>query len=191
MPSPDDITRWLGRLQNGDADALDEVVRLLYGELREMARRRMAGERDNFTLSATALVNEVYMKLARHERIDAGSRTRFFAIAARTMRRVLVDYARARKRRKRGGGARPVPLDDVEPFLSDVEADEVIALDAALERLAAMNPRAAEVVEQRFYGGMSAAETAQLLGISEKTVQRDWIAARAWLRKEVARDLER
>jgi len=105
------------------------------------------------------------------------------------MRRVLVDYARARRRHKRGGGEVHVPLDEVEPFLSDAEADEVLALDDALNRLAEINPRGAEVVQQRFYAGLSLEETAELLGVSTKTVQRDWTAARAWLRKEVARDL--
>jgi len=186
MTAPEDITRWLSRMQEGDADALDQVVRLLYAELREMARHKLRDERGGHTLSATALVNEAYVKLARHDRIDAGSRTRFFAVAARTMRRVLVDYARTRKRLKRGGGVAPIPLEEVEPFLSLEEADEILALDDALERLAALNPRGAEVVEQRFYAGLSVEETAELLGVSTKTVQRDWIAARAWLRKEVA-----
>jgi RNA polymerase sigma-70 factor (ECF subfamily) len=113
----------------------------------------------------------------------------FMAVAAVTMRRILVDYARTRTRAKRGGGAQRVPLEDVEPFLSIEESLEVLALDAAIERLAALDARAAKVVEQRFYAGLSVEETARLLDVSTKTVQREWVAARAWLRKEVAREL--
>ncbi|MDH4038695.1 MAG: ECF-type sigma factor [Candidatus Krumholzibacteria bacterium] len=189
MAAPDDITRWLERLGQGDPRALDAVMRLLYDELRTLARARLRDERAEHTLSATALVNEAYLKLSRDQQINAASRTQFFAVAARTMRRVLVDYARARKRIKRGGGAEHLPLEDVEPFLSEVEADEILALDDALTRLAELQPRAAEVVEQRFYAGLSVEETAQLLNVSAKTVQRDWIVARAWLRKEVRREL--
>jgi RNA polymerase sigma factor (TIGR02999 family) len=106
------------------------------------------------------------------------------------MRRVLVDYARARRRKKRGGGDIKIPLDQVEHLLTDSEADEILALDSALSRLAEINPRGAEVVQQRFYAGLSLEDTASLLGVSAKTVQRDWIAARAWLRKEVAREMD-
>jgi len=184
-----DITRWLGRLSDGDPEALDRVVRLLYDELRTMARRQLGNERDGHTLSATALVNEAYLKLAAHNRIGASDRIQFFSVAATTMRRVLVDYARARRRVKRGGGEANVPLESVEAFLTEKESDEVLALDAALDRLAALNPRAARVVEQRFYAGLSVEETAGLLGVSKKTIQRDWLAARAWLRKEVSFEL--
>lgn len=190
MTASDDVGRWLEAMTGGDAAALDQVVRILYDELRGLARHKLRDERAGHTLSPTALVNEVYLKLARHDRIGAESRTRFLAVAARTMRRVLVDYARTRKRDKRGGGQVPIPLEDVEPFLSVEEAEEIVALDDALRRLATLDERAAQVVEQRFYAGMSAEETAELLGVSTKTVQRDWMAARAWLRKEVARELE-
>ena len=190
MSPPNDITVWLGRMTDGDPDALDRVVRLLYDELRGMARHQLQNERSNHTLSATALVNEVYLKLARHNRISASDRIQFFGVAATTMRRVLVDYARARRRDKRGGGQPHIPIEDVEAFLSEKESEEVLALDAALTRLADMNPRAAQVVEQRFYAGLSVEETAALLNVSSKTIQRDWLAARAWLRKEVAFELE-
>lgn len=190
MPPDRDVTRWLQQMTEGDPDALDRVVRLLYDELRVMAKHKLAGERSGHTLSATAVVNEVYLKLAKHNRISAPDRARFFAVAATTMRRVLVEYARAKKRQKRGGGEPHVPLEQVEPFLSRKDADEVLAVDAALTRLAEINPRGAEVVQQRFYAGLSLEDTARLLGVSAKTVQRDWIAARAWLRKEVAYDLE-
>jgi RNA polymerase sigma factor (TIGR02999 family) len=127
--------------------------------------------------------------LAGQTELSADDRTRFFAIASNTMRRVLVDYARDRRRLKRGGGATAIPLEEVEPFLSDDEAEELIALDDALERLATLDPRAADVVQHRFFGGFTLEETASLLEVSLKTVQRDWLAASAWLRKEVALDL--
>ncbi len=189
MPAEENLTIWLGRMSEGDDAALDHVMRLLYDEIRLLARQRLRDERADHTLAATALVNEVYLKLAAQRRIDAADRIQFMGVAAVTMRRVLVDYARTRTRAKRGGGERPVPLEEVEPFLSVEESDEILALDAAIERLAALDARAARVVEQRFYAGLSVAETAQLLGVSTKTVQREWVAARAWLRKEVAREL--
>lgn len=191
MTESNDITLWLGRLSAGDPAALDRVVRLLYGELRALARARLANERPGHTLAATALVNEMYLKLVTQHRIPADDRGQFMAVAATTMRRILVDYARARRRDKRGGGAERVALDDVEPFLTDQESDEVLALDAAVDRLAVRDERAARVVELRFYGGFSVEETAELIGVSGKTVQRDWLTARAWLRKEVARELGR
>ena len=190
MSQSQDLTRWLDDLQGGDPSALDEVVRVLYHELRSLARSRLRAERPEHTLSATALVNEAYLKLAAHDRIGAASRTQFMAIAANTMRRILVDYARTRKRKKRGGGETPIPLEEAEPFLSEQEADEILALDRALARLSKRSPRAAEVVEQRFYAGLTLEETAQLLGVSDRTVRRDWLVARAWLRKEVAGELE-
>ncbi|MDH4036956.1 MAG: ECF-type sigma factor [Candidatus Krumholzibacteria bacterium] len=190
MAADHDVTQWLRQMTDGNPAALDRVVGLLYDELRAMARNRLSSERSGHTLSATAVVNEVYLKLAGHHRISAPDRTRFLAVAATTMRRVLVDYARTRRRQKRGGGEANVPLDQVEHLLSDTEADEVLALDAALTRLAEINPRGAEVVQQRFYAGLSLEETAALLNVSTKTVQRDWIAARAWLRKEVVQELD-
>lgn len=190
MAEPHDLTRWLDALQAGDPAALDEIVRVLYDELRTLARSRLRAERAEHTLSATALVNEAYLKLAAHDRIGAASRTQFMAVAANTMRRILVDYARTRKRHKRGGGETPIPLEEVEPFLSEDEADEILALDETIARLAKRNPRAAKVVERRFYAGLSLEEIAQLLDISVRTVRRDWVVARAWLRKEVARELE-
>lgn len=189
MAEPPDLTRSLDALRAGDTAALDEIVRILYDELRSLARSRMRAERPEHTLSATALVNEAYLKLAAQDRIGAASRTQFMAVAANTMRRILVDYARTRKRHKRGGGENPIPLEHVEAFLSDDEADEILALDGAIARLAERNPRAAEVVEQRFYAGLSMEEIAQLLGVSDRTVRRDWLVARAWLRKEVAGEL--
>lgn len=180
------VTHWLGELRSGEPEALDKLMPLLYGELRAVAHGRLRSERQDVILSTTALVNEAYLKLRRQRKIDTAGRTQFLAVAGNTMRRILVDYARTRRRDKRGGGSQPVPLDDVEPFLTHSEAEEVIALDEALERLARVDPRGAEVVTQRFFSGFTLEESAEHLGVSSKTVQRAWLTARAWLRKEVA-----
>ncbi len=185
MLAPGQVTLWLTRLREGDEEALESLMPLLYDELRRTARQQLRYERPGHTLNPTALVNEAYLRLVQQKQIDAGHRTQFLAIASRTMRRILVDYARAKKRLKRGSGQQPVSLDEAEAFLTDQEADEVLALDEALERLAAVNERAGQVVQFRFYSGLSIEETAAVLGVSIKTVQRDWFTARAWLRKEI------
>ena len=180
-----EITQGLERLRNGEAGSLDRIVTLLYDELRRLARQRLRDERSSHTLNTTALVHEAYLRLFQQHSIDARTRADFFAVASQTMRRVLVDYARARRRQKRGGGQEKVRLEEVERFLSDNAAEEVLHLDEALERLRVLQPRAVQVVELHFFGGLTLAEIATNLGISEKTAQRDWQAARAWLRKEV------
>jgi len=188
--SAGEITECLDRLRAGDAQALDRLTELLYRDLRELARKRLWGERVDHTLGTTGLVHEAYMRLAGQRQLTPADRAEFLAAASNTMRRVLIDYARGRRRAKRGGDAVHVPLDDVAPFLSDRACDEMIELDQALSRLDEMRPRAARVFEQRVFGGQSLAEIAEILGISTKTVQRDWEAARAWLRKEVLRELD-
>jgi RNA polymerase sigma factor (TIGR02999 family) len=180
----------LERLRRGEDGALDRLTALLYRELRQLASRRLRGERAGHTLGTTALVNEAYLRLAGQRKVSAGDREAFLAAASTTMRRVLIDYARARRRVKRGGEAVAVPIDDVAPFLSDRACDEMIELDQALSRLETARPRAARIFEQRVFGGRSLAEIAEALAVSTKTVQRDWDAARAWLRKEVRRGLE-
>jgi RNA polymerase sigma factor (TIGR02999 family) len=177
------------RQQPVDAAAIDALVARHYDELRRLAHAYLARERTGHTLQTTGLVNEAYLRLASLTGLDIDERTHFFAVMSTTMRRVLVDGARRRRRAKRGGAAEVVPLDDVEERLSDAEAEELVVLDDALTRLERINPRGSEVVQHRFFGGLSLEETASVLGISTKTVQRDWLAARAWLRKEVARDL--
>ncbi|WP_457651326.1 ECF-type sigma factor [Rhodocaloribacter sp.] len=184
-----DVTQWLHRLREGNDEALEHLMPLLYDELRMMARQQLRNERAGHTLNPTALVNEVYLRLAGQENLPATHRTQFLAVAGRTMRRVLIDYARARKRLKRGGGRAAIPLEEAEPFLSDTEADEILALDDALDRLAVVNERGSLVVQYRFFSGLTLEETADVMGLSLKTVHRAWIAARAWLRKEVAHDL--
>ena len=174
---------------NDDRRSVDDLVARHYDELRRLAHRYLRRERSAMTLQTTGLVNEAYLRLATLAGIGEDERTRFFALASTTMRRVLVDHARTRGRQKRGAAADRVPLEDVEWMLSDAEAEELVALDDALTRLEEINPRGSEVVQYRFFGGLTLEETAELLGVSTKTVQRDWLAARAWLRKEVAKDL--
>ncbi|MEO1367279.1 MAG: ECF-type sigma factor [Acidobacteriota bacterium] len=183
------MTELLQQLGRGDDDALDELVPLLYGELRRIAREHLRRERPSHTLATTALVNEAYLRLVKNRRIAASDRGQFFGAASVTMRRILADYARARKRLKRGAGVSPVPLDEATELLTAPEADEILALDGALDRLAGFDKRAADVVQLRFFGGLEMGEIAVALGISERTARRDWLSARAWLRHEVAVDL--
>jgi RNA polymerase sigma factor (TIGR02999 family) len=180
----------LERVRRGEAGALDRLTALLYRELRQLASRRLRSERAGHTLGTTALVNEAYLRLADQRKLTVDDREAFLAAASTTMRRVLIDYARARRRVKRGGDAVAVPIDDVAPFLSDRACEEMIELDQALSRLETARPRAARIFEQRVFGGRSLAEIAAALAVSTKTVQREWDAARAWLRKEVRRGLE-
>jgi RNA polymerase sigma factor (TIGR02999 family) len=182
------VTQWLARWRAGDHDALDRIVPLVYDELRQVARRQIGGEPQPPTLSATALVHEVYLRLVQQRRIQAIDRDSFLAIAGQTMRRILVDHARARRRLKRGGADVTVPLDgiDVPALLSDGEVDEVLAIEEVLEALAAADARAVRVVEYRVFAGLTLEETARALDVSLKTVQRTWLAVRAFLRKEVA-----
>ncbi len=168
---------------------MDRLFPLLYDQLKIVAKARLAQEAPGHTLGPTALVHEAYMRLAEREKLLPEDRRHFFAIASQTMRRILIDHARARKRQKRGLGQVPLTLDEVQALMTESVADELIALDEALDRLAAANPRAAQVVERRFFGGLSLEETSMTLGVSLKTVQRDWLLARAWLRKEIDRDL--
>lgn len=185
-PPTGDVTRWLSALNNGDGGAVDRLVPLLYTELRVMAKGRMRKERAAHTLGTTGLVNEVYLRFKKQDRIQASDRAQFLAAASNTMRRVLVDYGRAKKSQKRGSGEPLIPLDAVEPFLPDDEIEDLLLLDEALSRLEAINPEGALVVQHRFFSGLTQHETAEVLGLSSKTVRRRWFAARAWLRKEMS-----
>jgi RNA polymerase sigma factor (TIGR02999 family) len=182
------ITVWLERWRAGDPEALDQLLPLVYGELREVARRQLRRESPAHTLSATGLVHEAYLRLLSQRQLVAVDRTHFFAIAARTMRRILVDHARARLAQKRGG-ERPAALDDQsEPaFLGSWDPDELLDTDAALSRLAERSERAVRVIECRVFAELTLEETADALGLSRKSVQRTWTAAAAWLRKELGR----
>lgn len=183
-----EITAWLTRLRQGDDEALDRLVPMLYDELRGLARRLLDNERPGHTLTPTALVHEAYLRLSKERRIGAEDRGEFFAVAATAMRRILVESARRRRRAKRGGDAERIPLeaaDAIAGSLSDEEAEELLALDAALERLGDSSPRARRVVELRVFAGLTLDETATALAVHEKTVRRDWLFARAWLRREI------
>jgi RNA polymerase sigma-70 factor, ECF subfamily len=184
MSTRKSATELLISLSRGDREALNELVPLVYDELRAIARRRLYHEREGHTLDTTALVHEAYLKLIRLDRVQWESRAHFLAIAAQAMRNILVSHARSRKRLKRGGGAPHVPLEEV-PDLRSEDVDRILGLDAALERLAALNPRHARIVEYRFFGGMTAEETAAVLGVSLGTVKRDWSLLRKWLGREL------
>lgn len=181
---PRDVTQLLGQWTGGDGEALDALMPLVYEELRRIAHRHMAQERAGHTLQATALVNEVYLKLKNRRTAQWKNRAQFFAVAAHLMRRVLVDYARQHARLKRGGGASPLALDEAL-LVSNDGGDEVLALDEALEKLEQFDKRKSQVAVMRFFAGLSAKETAEALSISVETVTRDWRLARAWLRNEL------
>jgi len=190
FPLPDvprhDVTALLLDRRGGNASAVEKLMPLVHGELRRIARRHMAGERPDHLLQATALVNEVYLRLVDVRRVQWQDRAHFFAVAARLMRRVLVDFARAQKNQKRGGALQHVTLDQDLHAPSDTPAD-LIAIDDALQALSAAYERKAQVVELRFFGGLSVQETAEVLKISEETVMRDWKFAKNWLMRELSR----
>jgi len=168
----------------GDAEALDRLIPLVHGELRRIARRCMAGERAGHSLQATALINEAYLRLVDGKAVAWHDRTHFLAVAARVMRRILVDHARARGYQKRGGDAARITFDEAVVVTRDPPADYV-ALDEALEALGKFDPRKSRVIELRFFGGLSVEETAAVLAVSVDTVTRDWRLAKAWLRREM------
>jgi RNA polymerase sigma factor (TIGR02999 family) len=174
--SPGEVTRLLEAAVAGDSDAMERLVPLMYEDLRRVARRQLDREGGGHTLQTTALVHEAYLKLAGGM-VSATSRAHFLAIAARAMRQVLVDYARRRKAAKRGGGVISVTLGD-EPTPVDTTAEDLQALDEALQQL---DPRQRQVIECRFFGGMEEKDIAAALNVSERTVRRDWVKARAWL----------
>lgn len=169
--------------------SVDDLVERHYDDLRRIAHAYLRREGAGVTLQTTGLVNEAYLRFVTLTGIGPEDRTRFFAVASTTMRRILVDHARRRARLKRGENAEGIPLEDVEWMLTDDEADELLALNDALLRLQALDPRCSEVVQHRFFGGLTLEETAEALGLSVRTVQRDWLVARAWLRKEVGNEL--
>lgn len=184
MGRQDEITQMLVQLTGGNRTVLGKLWPAVYDELRRVARGHLRGERNDHTLHTTALVHEAYLKLVKLDRISWQNRAHFFAIAARAMRTILVDYAVKRKAQKRGGDRQRVPLEDVE-LMSETRADDLLALDEALRGLEALDARWGQVVEYRFFGGLSIKETAEVLGISEATVARDWMQARAWLNREL------
>jgi len=186
-PAPHELTQLLVAWGDGDQSALDKLMPLVYDELHRLAHRYMARERREHTLQTSALVNEAYVRLIDQKNVQWQNRAQFFGIAATSMRRILVGYARRRKRVKRGAGAFQLSLDEAA-ILSDDRASEMVALDEALDNLATVDPRKSQVVELRFFGGLSIDETAEVLKVSPGTVMRDWTLAKAWLRREVTRD---
>ncbi len=184
MVDQHDVTAKLSELSAGRREAWDELMPLVYGELKRLAHRHLRGERPGHTLNTTALVHEAYLKLVKVDRLEWRDRAHFFAMASRAMRRILIDYARTRSRDKRGGGWTKVTLDDAFK-VAEERAEDLIALDEALSRLASVNERQCRVVECRFFGGMSIEETAEALGVSVTSVKRDWVATRAWLNREL------
>lgn len=186
LATSQNLTELLCEWQAGDTAALNKLTSLVYPELRRIAHRYMRHERNGHTLQTTALVNEAYLRLEREKLIKVEDRSHFFAVMARVMRHILTDHARRRMYTKHGGEMQQVELADSE-VMSIERASELIALDEALSQLGELDPRKREVVELRYFGGLSLEETAEALGISVMTVRRDWRAAKAWLFRELQR----
>jgi len=181
MPAlPQEITQLLMNWSQGDKAALDQLVPLVYPELRRLARRHMDREDPAHTLQTSALINEAYLKLVDQQNVEWQNRAHFFAVAAQVMRHILVDHARTRNYAKRGGGAPKLPLDEAAALIEQ-RAGQLIALDDALRDLATLDERKSQIIELRFFGGLSLEETAEVMEISPSTVQREWRAAKAWL----------
>ena len=180
---PQSITDLLLQLRSGNPGAIDRLYSLVYEELARIAHRQLRAERPDHTLGTTGLVHETYLKLVDHSRIEWQDRGHFFAMAARAMRRILVDYARQYRALRRGGGLRTVPLTE-ETAVAE-RGEMLLSLDEALERLAAVSGRLSQVVECRYFGGLTEEETAEALGVTTRTVRRDWVKARGWLYLEL------
>ena len=188
--SSDDLTeatKILSEVTSGDASATERLFQLLYDDLHSLAAQFLRREKPGHTLQPTALLHEAYMKLIDQSRVDWKGKTHFFAVGAQVMRRVLVDHARGRQRAKRGGGRQRITLDE-EVALSPQRDEDLLAMDEALAKLAELNPRQATIVEMRFFGGLTVAEVADVLGVSKRTVENDWTMVRAWLRRELSQD---
>jgi RNA polymerase sigma factor (TIGR02999 family) len=188
--SSDSVSQLLVDVRLGRREAIDRLLPIVHAELRRIAAAYMRNERADHTLQPTALVNEAYLRLVDARDITFESRSHFLGVAARLMREVLVDHARRRATAKRAGGVARIPLEDADAAVAAPDAD-VLALDEALRRLEAMDSRMARLVELRFFGGMTTAETAESLGISVATVEREWATARSWLRRELLRETRR
>jgi len=184
METSPDVTALLSELTKGNPEAGSKLIPLVYDQLRRLADGYMRRERTGHTLQTTALVHEAYLKLLGQRSVDWQNRAHFFGIAAQVMRRVLIDHARSHVRDKRGGGRGAIPLDEALVF-SPERSSEFLELNEALERLTQLDARQAQIVEMRFFGGLTVEETAEVLGISPKTVKRDWTVAKAWLHGEL------
>jgi RNA polymerase sigma factor (TIGR02999 family) len=184
-PPDQNVTHLLLQWSKGDRGALDALVPLVYEELRRLAQVYLNREKSGHTLSSTALVHEAYIRLVRQEDVSWQNRAHFFAVAARMMRRILVDHARKHNYAKRGGGAMTLSLDETVAQAKERELD-LVALDDALDALAKLDERQCRMVELRFFGGLSIEETSEVLGVSAPTVKREWASARAWLYREIS-----
>ena len=180
-------TQIVNAIAAGDRSAADRLFALVYRSLRDLASRYLKGERRDHTLSPTDLVHEAYMKLIDQTKVEWKGRTHFLAIGAQAMRRILVDHARYKQRAKRGGGRIRIQLNE-QVALSPERGEDLLALDEALVKLAEVDPRQATIVELRFFGGLSVAEVAEVLGVSKRTVESEWTAVRAWLRRELTEE---
>jgi RNA polymerase sigma factor (TIGR02999 family) len=180
-----EVTRLLGAWSDGDNSALEQLMPIVYEELKRMARRYMNSQPSAHTLQTTALIHEAYVRLAEQKDRKFNNRAHFFAVAATAMRHILVDHARTRAAAKRGGGNAMIALDDAA-FVTSERAAEIVALDEALLALAAIDERKSRVVELRYFGGLTVEETAEVLAISPETVFRDWRFAKSWLRRELS-----
>ena len=185
-PSAHEITGLLQAWSEGEQSALERLIPLVYQELHRLARRYMGRERSGHTLQTSALLNEAYLRLVDSPKPSWRNRAHFFAVSGQVMRHILVDWARSRQALKRGGEARPLDLEEA-PVVADAPGTDFVALDDALKALAALDPRKSEVVELRFFGGLSVEETAAVLKVSPETVVRDWKFAKSWLRRELSR----
>jgi RNA polymerase sigma factor (TIGR02999 family) len=185
VPSQD-VTRLLARWKDGDEEALRQLVPIVHDELRRLARRQMARERPDHSLQPTALVNEAYLRLVNLKQMQWQNRAHFLAMAARLMRRILVDVARSRGYQKRGGGAKPVTFTQ-SLEVAEGQPTDVVALNDALDELARVDERKSQVVEMRFFGGLSIEETAEVLNVSRETVKRDWQFAKMWLLRHLCK----
>jgi len=185
MQPDENVTQLLGRWTHGDKAALDQLMPLVYGELRSLAKKYLRSERSDHTLQPTALVNEVYLRLVDQQTASFSNRAQFFGMAAKMMRNILVDHARKRRTAKRGGEPLRLSISTADRIGRKPDLD-LVALDDALKRLAALNPQHSDTVELRFFGGLTIEETAEAMGVSHATVERDWSFARAWLRREMS-----
>jgi RNA polymerase sigma-70 factor, ECF subfamily len=184
---PQEITQLLVNWSKGDRSAFDQLVPLVYPELRQLARRYMRRENPAHTLQTSALVNEAYLRLVDQQDFEWQNRAHFFAVAAQVMRHILIDHARSHRYLKRGAGAQHVPLDEMA-VVSQERAAELLDLDEALTNFAAIDLRKSQIVELRFFGGLSVEETAEVMKLSPVTVMREWRAAKAWLYREISRN---
>src|SRR5882724_9049251 len=185
-PSPPNVTSMLHDWSNGDKKAQEKLFQIVYNELHRQAARHLQHEHPGLSLQTTDLIHEAFLRLIDQQHVEWQNRLHFFGIAAQVMRRILVDHARSRQAAKRGGSAIRLPLEEAMAVMPAQDLD-FVALDEALVRLAAMDPQQSQIVELRFFGGLSVEETARVLDVSERTIKRDWNVAKAWLRRELSR----